>query len=108
MSPRPLRRREELWLRHVRWQGRYRVAHRAALGHDPAQRPPRLPILGTTPSSALSGRFGRVPGLLQCHAGMTSQEIAEVRPRLAAFTAEMLGDLPGKDQRTKGELFARR
>jgi hypothetical protein len=39
---------------------------------------------------------------------MTSQEIAEVRPRLAAFTAEMLGDLPGKDQRTRGELFARR
>ena len=39
---------------------------------------------------------------------MTSQEIAEVRPRLAAFTAEMLGDLPGKDLRTKGELFARR
>ena len=29
-------------------------------------------------------------------------------PRLAAFTAEMLGDLPGKDQRAKGELFARR
>jgi hypothetical protein len=39
---------------------------------------------------------------------LTSQEIAEVRPRLAAFTAEMLGDLPGRDQRAKGELFARR
>jgi hypothetical protein len=39
---------------------------------------------------------------------MISQEIADVRPRLAAFTAEMLGDLPRKDQRVKGELFARR
>ena len=44
----------------------------------------------------------------QCHTGMTPQEIAEVRPRLAAFTAEMLGDFPLKDQRAKGELFARR
>jgi SRSO17 transposase len=38
---------------------------------------------------------------------MTPQEIAEVRPRLAAFTAEMLGGLPRKDQRAKGELYAR-
>src|SRR5216684_6270824 len=38
---------------------------------------------------------------------MTSQQIAEVRPRLAAFTAEMFGDLPRKDQRAKGELYAR-
>jgi SRSO17 transposase len=30
---------------------------------------------------------------------MTPQEIAEVRPRLAGFAAEMLGDLPRKDQR---------
>jgi SRSO17 transposase len=38
---------------------------------------------------------------------MTPQEIAEIRPRLAAFTAQMLGDLPRKDQRATGELYAR-
>jgi SRSO17 transposase len=38
---------------------------------------------------------------------MTPQEIAEVGPRLAAFAAEMLGDLPRKDQRAAGELYAR-
>src|SRR4249920_2827667 len=38
---------------------------------------------------------------------MTPQQIAEVRPRLAAFTAEMFGDLPRKDQRAAGELYAR-
>jgi len=38
---------------------------------------------------------------------MTPQEIAEVRPRLAAFTSEMFSDLPRKDQRAKGELYAR-
>jgi SRSO17 transposase len=38
---------------------------------------------------------------------MTPQQIAEVRPRLVAFAAEMLGDLPRKDQRATGELYAR-
>jgi SRSO17 transposase len=38
---------------------------------------------------------------------MTPQEIAEVRPRLAAFAAEMLGGLRRKDQRVAGELYAR-
>ena len=38
---------------------------------------------------------------------MTPQQIAEVRPRLAGFAAEMLGDLPRKDQRAAGELYAR-
>jgi SRSO17 transposase len=38
---------------------------------------------------------------------MTPQEIAEVRPRLADFAAQMLGDLPRKDQRVTGELYAR-
>jgi SRSO17 transposase len=38
---------------------------------------------------------------------MTPQEIAEVRPRLLDFTAEMLGGLPRKDQRAKGELYVR-
>src|SRR6266516_753311 len=38
---------------------------------------------------------------------MTPQEIAEVRPGLAAFTAEMFGGLPRKDQRARGELYAR-
>src|SRR5262249_9649901 len=38
---------------------------------------------------------------------MPPQESAEVRPGLAAFAAEMLGDLPRKDQRAAGELYAR-
>jgi len=38
---------------------------------------------------------------------MTPQEIAEVRPRLAGFAAQMLGGLPRKDQRAAGELYAR-
>src|SRR5262249_61885886 len=38
---------------------------------------------------------------------MTPQEIAEVRPRLAAFAAEMLGGLARKDQRAAGELYVR-
>jgi SRSO17 transposase len=38
---------------------------------------------------------------------MTPQEIAEVRPRLVAFAAEMLGDLRRKDQLAAGELYAR-
>jgi SRSO17 transposase len=38
---------------------------------------------------------------------MTPQQIAEVRPLLAAFTAEMLGGLARKDQRAAGELYAR-
>ena len=33
---------------------------------------------------------------------MTPQEIAEVRPRLLDFAAEMLGGLPRKDQRAAG------
>lgn len=38
---------------------------------------------------------------------MTPQEIAEVRPRLLGFAAEMLGGLPRKDQRAVGELYVR-
>jgi SRSO17 transposase len=38
---------------------------------------------------------------------VTPQEIAEVRPRLLGFTAEMLGGLARKDQRTAGELYVR-
>jgi SRSO17 transposase len=38
---------------------------------------------------------------------MTPQEIAEARPRLLDFTAEMLGGLPRKDQRAAGELYVR-
>jgi SRSO17 transposase len=38
---------------------------------------------------------------------MTPVEIAEVRPRLLDFTAEMLGGLPRKDQRAAGELYVR-
>src|SRR5271166_6411696 len=38
---------------------------------------------------------------------MTPQEIAEVRPRLLDFAADMLGGLPRKDQRAAGELYVR-
>ena len=38
---------------------------------------------------------------------MTPVEIAEVRPRLLDFTAEMLGGLARKDQRAAGELYVR-
>src|SRR5487761_250768 len=38
---------------------------------------------------------------------MTPEEIAEVRPRLLAFAAEMLGGPPRKDQRAAGELYVR-
>src|SRR5258708_2060423 len=38
---------------------------------------------------------------------MTPQEIAEVRPRLLEFAAEMFGGLPRKDQRAAGELYVR-
>src|SRR5258705_13083131 len=38
---------------------------------------------------------------------MTVEEIAEVRPRLLDFAAEMLGGLRRKDQRAAGELYAR-
>jgi SRSO17 transposase len=38
---------------------------------------------------------------------MTPQEMAEVRPRLLDFAAEMLGGLARKDQRSAGELYVR-
>src|SRR5207302_7852312 len=38
---------------------------------------------------------------------MTPQELAEARPLLLDFTAEMLGGLPRKDQRAAGELYVR-
>src|SRR5215471_12091222 len=38
---------------------------------------------------------------------MTPEEIAEVRPRLLAFAAEMLGSLARSDQRAAGELYVR-
>jgi SRSO17 transposase len=38
---------------------------------------------------------------------MTPQEIAVVRPRLAAFAGEMLGGLARKDQRAAGGLYVR-
>jgi len=38
---------------------------------------------------------------------MTLEEIAEVRPRLVDFAAEMPGGLARKDQRAAGELYVR-
>src|SRR5215469_14611356 len=47
------------------------------------------------------GAFG---GLL---CGVTPEEMEEVRPRLEAFAAEMLGTLARRDQLAKGELYLR-
>src|SRR5258708_15840816 len=44
---------------------------------------------------------------MRCYTGMITQEIAEVRPELLDFTAEMLGGLARKDQRAAGELYVR-
>src|SRR5918912_1822365 len=38
---------------------------------------------------------------------MTPEEIDQVRPRLEAFAADMLGGLARSDQRAKGELYLR-
>ncbi len=38
---------------------------------------------------------------------MTPEQIAEVRPRLAAFAVQMLGGLARSDQRAAGELYVR-
>jgi len=38
---------------------------------------------------------------------MTPEEMEQVRPRLVAFAAEMLGGLPRSDQRATGELYLR-
>jgi SRSO17 transposase len=38
---------------------------------------------------------------------MTPEEMTQVRPRLEAFAAEMLGGLTRSDQRAKGELYLR-
>ena len=50
----------------------------------------------------------RLRGPSYCHAGMTPEQIAEVRPRLLEFTAGMLGGgLARSDQRAAGELYVR-
>src|SRR5258708_6418328 len=49
----------------------------------------------------------RLRGSSYGHAGMTPEQIAEVRPRLAAFAGEMLGGLARSDQRAAGELYVR-
>src|ERR1022692_2309774 len=51
--------------------------------------------------------FPRLRGSSYCRAGMTPEEIAEVRPRLLEFTAGMLGGLARSDQRAAGELYVR-
>nr|WP_269323083.1 transposase [Pseudonocardia halophobica] len=38
---------------------------------------------------------------------MTPEEMGQVRPRLVAFAAELLGGLARADQRAKGELYLR-
>src|SRR6266480_2215505 len=49
----------------------------------------------------------RLRGSSYCRAGMTPEQIAEVRPRLVEFTAGMLGGLARSDQRAAGELYVR-
>src|SRR6266545_4106669 len=49
----------------------------------------------------------RLRGSSYCHAGMTPEQIAQVRPRLVEFTAGMLGGLARSDQRAAGELYVR-
>src|SRR5258708_33311437 len=49
----------------------------------------------------------RLRGSSYGHAGMAPEQIAEVRPRLAAFAGEMLGGLARSDQRAAGELYVR-
>src|SRR6059058_2818657 len=64
----------------------------------------------TPPSSTLlsmSMSFTRLRGSPYGYAGMTPEEIAEVRPRLVEFTAQMLGGLARSDQRTAGQLYVR-
>jgi len=51
--------------------------------------------------------FTRLRGSPYGYAGMTPEEIAEVRPRLVEFTAQMLGGLARSDQRTAGQLYVR-
>jgi SRSO17 transposase len=48
-----------------------------------------------------------VAGFCGVVSGVSPEEIAEVRPRLLDFTAEMLGGLARKDQRAAGELYVR-
>src|SRR5450755_3659873 len=49
----------------------------------------------------------RLRGSSYSRAGMTPEQIAEVRPRLLAFAGEMLGGLARSDQRATGELYVR-
>ena len=44
----------------------------------------------------------RLRGSSYCHAGMTPEQIAEVRPRLLEFAGQMLGGLARSDQRAAG------
>jgi SRSO17 transposase len=48
-----------------------------------------------------------VCGLLGVAALVSPEEIAEVRPELAGFAAEMFGSLARRDQRAAGELYVR-
>src|SRR6266576_3724067 len=49
----------------------------------------------------------RLRGSSYCRAGMTPEQIAEVRPRLVEFAGQMLGGLARSDQRAAGELYVR-
>src|SRR5260370_17339606 len=49
----------------------------------------------------------RLRGSSHSRAGMTPEQIAEVRPRLAEFAGGMLGGLARSEQRAAGELYVR-
>src|SRR5256885_11612870 len=84
-------------------------------GRGPQRALSDLRIVGAGPSSprsssTLLGMQRPLPQLRvpsYCHAGMTPEQIAEVRPRLAEFAAGMLGGLARSDQRAAGELYVR-
>ncbi len=62
------------------------------------------------PSSTLLSMETCLPqlrGSSYSRAGMTPEQIANVRPRLLEFTAGMLGGLARSDQRAAGELYVR-
>src|SRR6266545_5636817 len=77
--------------------------------HAPSWCSPWLVPSHTTISTLLGMEtcLPRLRGSSYCHAGMTPEQIAQVRPRLVEFTAGMLGGLARSDQRAAGELYVR-
>src|SRR5205823_13055208 len=78
--------------------------------NEPRSASANKPLLRWMASSTLLSMqmtLPRLRGSSYCRAGMTPEQIAEVRPRLVEFTAGMLGGLARSDQRAAGELYVR-